>query len=62
MKSFEYNERTDQGNKFQIACALEQTFDIKYSGSEDIINAYEIESSLNHIIEGLGFLIIKIEK
>ena len=60
MKSFEYNERTAQDKSFEIACALEQSFNIKSLDNEDT-NAYAIESSLNHIMSSMGFIIVKVE-
>lgn len=60
MKSIEYNERTAQDKTFEIACALEKCFNIK-SLNDAETNAYEIESTLSHIMHSMGFIIFKVE-
>ena len=45
---------TQQDLTFKIADMLEQVLDMKYSGSDELINAYEIESVLHSVIDTLG--------
>lgn len=52
------NDWTQQDLAFKVADALEAAFDIEYAQTKATASAYDIESTLRSIIEGLGMQLV----
>lgn len=62
-KYINYNA-SDQDTAFRLAEMLEQAFDLRYTKSDTIQHAYEIESQIRSMLDaaGLKIIVIDIEK